>query len=107
MWNYNTWSYIGAPLYIQIKEFTVADLKPGKYRHYKGQDYEVFNIVRHSENEEQLVVYRCLYGDFSWWVRPLAMFMETVIIDGETIPRFNYVGPMGASEAWENTSVVA
>lgn len=75
-------------------------IKPGKYRHYKGKDYEVFHVVRHSETEEQLVAYRCLYGDYSWWVRPLAMFQETVDIDGETIPRFSYVGPMPADEAY-------
>lgn len=76
------------------------DIKPGKYRHYKGKDYEVFHVVNHSETEEQLVAYRCLYGDYSWWVRPLAMFTETVDIDGETIPRFNYIGPMPADEAY-------
>lgn len=68
-------------------------LKPGRYRHYKGQDYAVFQVARHSETEEPLVVYRCLYGDFSWWVRPLGMFTGTVDIDGETIPRFEYTGP--------------
>jgi hypothetical protein len=77
-----------------------VSIKPGKYRHYKGQDYEVFHVVRHSETEEQLVAYRCLYGDYSWWVRPLAMFQETVDIDGETTPRFSYVGPMPADEAY-------
>lgn len=82
----------------------MTEIKPGKYRHYKGFDYEVFNVVRHSETEETLVVYRCLYGDYSWWVRPLAMFLETVEINGEIIPRFNYVGPMPAAEAWNNIS---
>lgn len=69
-------------------------LKPGRYRHYKGHDYEVFAVARHSETEEPLVVYRTLYGEFSWWVRPLAMFLETVEVDGEPLPRFRYVGPM-------------
>ena len=69
-------------------------LKPGKYRHYKGQDYQVFNVARHSETEESLVVYRCLYGDFSWWVRPLSMFTETVEIEGKVMPRFAFVGDM-------------
>lgn len=72
----------------------MATLKPGKYRHYKGKYYELLSIARHSETAEELVVYRCLYGDFSWWVRPLTMYTEVVTIDGETIPRFDYVGPM-------------
>lgn len=60
----------------------------GIYRHYKGQDYQVLDIARHSENGEELVVYRCLYGDYSLWVRPLVMFKETVEVDGEDQPRF-------------------
>jgi hypothetical protein len=67
-------------------------MKAGKYRHYKGGEYEVFFVARHSETEEELVVYRTLYGDFSHWVRPLAMFTETVEIDGQQVPRFEYVG---------------
>lgn len=63
-------------------------LEPGRYRHYKGQDYEVIGVARHSETEEPLVVYRCLYGDYSLWVRPLAMFRETVVVAGEQVPRF-------------------
>lgn len=63
-------------------------LSPGKYRHYKGGDYEVIGIARHSETDEPLVVYRCLYDNGSLWVRPLAMFLETVIVDGRTVPRF-------------------
>lgn len=69
-------------------------LKKGKYRHYKGAEYEVFEVARHSETEEPLVVYRCLYGDYSWWVRPLAMFTETVVVDGQDTLRFSYIGPM-------------
>ncbi len=61
---------------------------PGRYRHYKGNYYEVIGVARHSETEEELVVYRCLYGDHSLWVRPLAMFTETVAVDGRTLPRF-------------------
>jgi hypothetical protein len=60
----------------------------GKYRHYKGGDYQVIGVARHSENESELVVYRPLYGEQGLWVRPLAMFNETVIIDGDEIPRF-------------------
>lgn len=66
-------------------------LKPGRYRHYKGQEYQVIDIARHSETEEQLVVYRCLYGDHSLWVRPLSMFRESVIVAGEQVPRFSFV----------------
>ena len=65
-------------------------MRTGTYRHYKGQHYEVIGVARHSESEEELVVYRCLYGDFSLWVRPLAMFNETVVVDGHEIPRFQY-----------------
>lgn len=67
-------------------------LRPGRYRHYKGNHYEVIGVARHSETEEQLVVYRCLYGDFSLWVRPLAMFVETVPVDGQPVPRFAWEG---------------
>jgi hypothetical protein len=66
--------------------------RPGRYRHYKGKDYRVLGIARHSETEEELVVYQLLYGDFSWWVRPRAMFLETVVLDGAAVPRFAYVG---------------
>lgn len=61
---------------------------PGLYRHYKGQHYRVLGIAHHSETEEPLVVYRALYGEHGLWVRPLAMFAETVSVDGEPIPRF-------------------
>lgn len=69
-------------------------LQPGRYRHYKGQDYEVIGVARHSETEEQLVVYRTLYGNFDLWVRPLTMFTETIEIDGEHQPRFSFIGPL-------------
>ena len=63
-------------------------LQTGLYRHYKGREYRVFGLARHSETEEEMVVYQALYGDFGLWVRPLAMFLETVEVDGETLPRF-------------------
>jgi len=67
-------------------------LQRGIYQHYKGQIYQVFNVARHSETEEQLVVYQCLYGDYSMWVRPLSMFVETVELeDGQIIPRFKLI----------------
>ena len=63
-------------------------VSPGRYRHYKGKEYEVIGTARHSETEEWLVVYRCLYGDHSLWVRPLDMFNESVNVAGEEVPRF-------------------
>ena len=62
--------------------------EPGLYRHYKGNDYEVIGTATHSETAERLVVYRPCYGARELWVRPLAMFMETVEVDGEHRPRF-------------------
>ena len=67
-------------------------IRPGRYRHYKGNEYEVIGIARHSETEEELVVYRKLYGDSSLWVRPLAMFSGDVVVDGQTVPRFAHIG---------------
>lgn len=67
-------------------------IRIGRYRHYKGNDYEVVGIARHSETEEEMVVYRKLYGDGSMWVRPLAMFVENVTVDGQQIPRFSWAG---------------
>ncbi|MFH0912136.1 MAG: DUF1653 domain-containing protein [Patescibacteria group bacterium] len=67
-------------------------LKSGRYRHYKGNEYELVGIAKHSETLEDLVVYRALYGNNDLWVRPLKMFIEEVEIDGKTIPRFGYVG---------------
>ena len=66
--------------------------RPGRYRHYKGNEYEVIAIARHSETEEEMVVYRQLYGDHSLWVRPLAMFVEEVPVDGRMVPRFEWIG---------------
>ena len=63
-------------------------ISPGKYRHYKGNDYEVVGVATHSETREALVVYRPLYGEGALWVRPLAMFLENVIVDGKEVPRF-------------------
>lgn len=61
---------------------------PGLYRHYKGNDYRVLGLARHSETLEPLVVYQALYGERGLWVRPAAMFTETVTIDGVRTPRF-------------------
>ena len=70
----------------------MEDIKPGSYRHFKGREYEVLGIARHSETEEELVVYRALYGDFGLWVRPAQMWNETVERDGKTFRRFTYIG---------------
>ncbi|MCY0992229.1 DUF1653 domain-containing protein [Nannocystis sp. ILAH1] len=68
-------------------------LQPGIYRHYKGTEYRVFGVARHSETEEQVVFYQALYGEHGLWVRPLSMFLESVEIDGESVPRFTLVQP--------------
>lgn len=67
---------------------TEQELAPGRYRHYKGGEYEVIGIARHSESDEQLVVYRCLYDNNSLWVRPLSMFVEKVFYEGKWVSRF-------------------
>ena len=67
-------------------------LQPGRYRHYKGPEYRVLDVARHSETEEWLVVYRALYGDYGLWVRPLALFAENVVQpDGQVLPRFHCI----------------
>ncbi|THJ24291.1 MAG: DUF1653 domain-containing protein [Nitrospira sp. CG24D] len=66
-------------------------LQPGRYRHYKGNDYEVVGVAKHSETEEEVVVYRALYGERGLWVRPLVMFLETVVVEGRPQPRFQFV----------------
>ena len=68
------------------------ELKSGKYRHFKGMEYEVIGVARHSETEEPMVVYRALYGEGGLWVRPLSMWMEQVDRDDYHGPRFSYVG---------------
>ena len=69
-----------------------SNIKRGKYRHYKQGEYEVIDIVHHSETEEPLVLYRTLYGNYDLWVRPFKMYFEHVEFDGQQIPRFEYVG---------------
>jgi hypothetical protein len=74
-----------------------SDLPPlpltplGRYRHYKGGDYEVMGVARHSETLEPLVVYRPLYNATGWWVRPHAMFFGSLEVDGVTVPRFQRI----------------
>ncbi|MGC4078123.1 MAG: DUF1653 domain-containing protein [Rubrivivax sp.] len=64
----------------------------GRYRHYKGGEYEVLGVVRHSETLQPLVLYRPLYASADTWVRPFAMFAETVVVDGRERPRFERIG---------------
>ena len=71
-------------------------VKPGTYRHYKGQFYNVIGVAKHSETLEEMVVYQALYGDYGFWVRPKAMFFERVIVDNESVPRFELVTEMKA-----------
>ena len=66
--------------------------RPGLYRHYKGNDYRVMGLAHHSETQEPLVVYQALYGAHGLWVRPAAMFNETVDFGGQRLPRFARVG---------------
>lgn len=67
-------------------------LKPGRYRHFKGNEYELLYVATHSENLEEMVVYRALYGEHGVWVRPAQMWNETVERDGMVTPRFTYIG---------------
>jgi hypothetical protein len=68
----------------------MEELKKGIYRHYKGREYEVLYVARHSETLEGMVVYRQMYGDMGIWVRPLTMFMETVNVGEQAFPRFEF-----------------
>lgn len=71
-------------------------IRPGKYQHYKGKDYEVIGVARHSETEEELVIYCQLYSSKfpkgTLWARPKEMFLEEVEIEGKSVPRFKYIG---------------
>ncbi len=73
----------------------MSELRPGLYKHYKGQDYQVYEVATHSETGQSLVVYRPLYGEMALWVRPLAMFTEFITIAGEEVARF----------AWQSEAV--
>ena len=71
----------------------LPELAPGTYRHYKGGQYQVMGVARHSESLEPLVVYRPLYNDSGLWVRPLAMFVGTLSVEGQDVQRFAWVEP--------------
>lgn len=70
----------------------MQDIKPGRYRHFKGNEYEVIGVGKHSETLEEYVLYRALYGEGGLWVRPASMWNETVERDGKTYKRFEYIG---------------
>lgn len=74
-------------------------IKPGLYRHFKGMQYLVEHVARHSETMEPFVVYQALYGDFGHWIRPLAMFKESVMMSGEEIPRFQWVADLATAQS--------
>ncbi len=74
-----------------LNELFMNELKLGKYRHYKGNDYEVIGVAQHSETFELLVVYKPLYNDSGYWVRPLSMFTEHIELNGQTLQRFTYI----------------
>ena len=70
----------------------MEQIRPGKYRHFKGGEYRVFCMARHSETGEEMVVYQALYGERGIWVRPASMWNETVERDGKMFQRFTYTG---------------
>jgi hypothetical protein len=70
----------------------MEEIKPGRYRHFKGREYRVMCLAKHSETEEDMVVYQALYGERGIWVRPAAMWNETVERDGKAYKRFEYMG---------------
>ncbi len=70
----------------------MQNIKPGRYRHFKGGEYEVIGVGKHSETLEEYVLYRALYGEGGYWVRPASMWNETVERDGKTYKRFEYIG---------------
>ena len=72
--------------------YYVCMIQPGIYKHYKGNEYQVLGVAKHSETLEELVVYQALYGSEEMWVRPLAMFEEQVEWGGKRQPRFQWIG---------------
>ena len=74
----------------------MEEIRPGRYRHYKGNEYEVLFVAKHSETEERMVVYRALYGEHGLWVRPASMWNEIIVKDGKSRKRFEYIGENNA-----------
>ena len=70
----------------------MGEIRLGKYRHFKGNEYEVVAVGKHSETLEDYVIYRALYGEGGYWVRPLSMFLEVIERDGKSFSRFEYIG---------------
>ncbi len=68
-----------------------VEIKLGEYEHYKGKHYKVIGVAKHSETQEEMVVYQALYGNGDMWVRPLTMFMEEIEVDGKKKPRFRFI----------------
>lgn len=79
-----------------MNEIDTTTIPLGIYRHYKGPEYKLLHLARHSETEEWLAVYQALYGDYGYWVRPLSMFTETVEVDGKTVARFEFIAAADA-----------
>ena len=79
------------PADLSAEALAKAEPCPGRYRHYKGNAYRVLGLARHSETLEPLVVYQALYGERGLWVRPAAMFAETIDVAGKRVPRFAFV----------------
>ncbi len=73
-------------------------MQTGRYRHYKGNEYIVIGVARHSETDEELVVYHPDYGERGLWVRPKDMFLESVEVDGEIVPRFEFIDSLRGGE---------
>ena len=71
-------------------------MRTGRYRHFKGNDYEVIGVAKDSESSREFVVYRALYGERGLWIRPLEMFTEVVERAGRRVPRFQYIGDVSA-----------
>lgn len=82
-------------------EEAVQAIQPGRYRHFKGNTYEVIGVARHSETEEPMVVYRALYGEGGLWVRPADMWNETVERDGKIYKRFYHLNRIERVEKYE------
>ena len=80
----------------------MEEIKPGLYRHFKGGEYQMLCMARHSETEEWMVVYRALYGERGVWVRPASMWNETVERDGTIQSRFRYIGDAEGAESDSN-----
>jgi hypothetical protein len=72
--------------------YRMEEIRAGRYRHFKGNEYRVLYLARHSETQEPMVVYQALYGERGIWVRPASMWNETVERDGKTYQRFTYIG---------------